>query len=135
MIRIKKSIVFILVSLTVCFTQTPEWVKNSGMSNQYPQSLYVTGFGAAKVTKHTEKLIAEQIALETAKRNLSEKISVSISSKVLSVKEENRSQYSEFFSQQHSHLLQSISKGYRHSNIMTTTKKCVMLSYLHLAKQ
>jgi hypothetical protein len=96
--RINKTIVICLISIVFCLAQTPDWVKNGGKSNQYPQSRYVTGLGAGKVTKQSDKLTAEQIAVESAKRNLSEKISVSISSKVSSVKEENRSQYSEYFS-------------------------------------
>jgi len=90
--------IFSLISISFCFAQAPDWVKNNGKGIQYPQGRFVTGFGAAKVTRQTDRLAAEQIAVETAKRNLSEKISVSISSKASSAKEENHSQYSEYFS-------------------------------------
>ena len=50
--------------------QVPDWVKNQGKGEKYPESRYLTGFGVAKVDKNTDKAQASQFASDYAKKNL-----------------------------------------------------------------
>jgi hypothetical protein len=94
--KIKRTAAALLLCIAVCSAQAPDWVTNGGTSSRYSHIEFATGFGAASVGRHTDRPAADRLAVETAKRNLSEKISVSISSKITSAKQEDRSQYSEY---------------------------------------
>lgn len=78
--------------------QVPDWVKNQGKGEKYPESRYLTGFGVAKVDKNTDKAQASQFASDYAKKNLIEKIRVNVSSNVVSKNEETEKKYSTYFS-------------------------------------
>ena len=72
----------------------PDWVDNLGYSKNHPDSLYLTGFGLAQQSNHLDKTKCLQFAQEAAKRNLIERIRVTINSELLVQIEENDYQIS-----------------------------------------
>ncbi len=85
------SILFILIiklSAFVSAQEVPEWVENKGFSPWISENQYVTGFGISSFTKKDNISEVKEIAEENAKKNLSEKISVSIKAKTTSMKQQ-----------------------------------------------
>jgi hypothetical protein len=78
--------------------ETPDWVKNQGKSAKYSELRYLTGFGMAKLEKNGNKADVSQFASDYAKKNLIEKIRVSVSSNVVSKNEETEKKYATYFS-------------------------------------
>ena len=78
--------------------EVPDWVKNQGKSMKYDELRYLTGFGLAKLDKNGDKAEATQLASDYAKKNLIEKVRVSVSSRVVSGSEEAEKKYSTYFS-------------------------------------
>jgi hypothetical protein len=93
-----KILICLLALPLVLQAQVPDWVKNQGKSEKYSELRYLTGFGVAKVDKNNDKAQASQYASDYAKKNLIEKIRVSVSSNVLSKSEESEKKYSTYFS-------------------------------------
>ena len=92
------SILFFLIinfSAFVSAQEVPEWVENKGFSPWISENKYVTGFGISSFTKKDNISEVKNMAEENAKKNLSEKISVSIKSKTTSFKQ----QYGDKFEQ------------------------------------
>ncbi len=78
--------------------EIPDWVKNQGRSATYSELRYLTGFGMAKLEKNGNKAEVRQLASDYAKKNLIEKIRVSVSSNVVSKNEETEKKYLTYFS-------------------------------------
>ncbi len=94
----KRYVLFLLLLPLCLYAQVPDWVTNQGRSAQFPDSRYLTGFGVAKIDKGGDKGQASQMASDYAKKNLIEKIRVSVSSNVVSKNEETEKKYSTYFS-------------------------------------
>ncbi len=88
------AILFVLSTLS----GTPEWVKNQGRSSQFPETIYLTGYGIGTVANGVTKEQAEEMAVENARKNLIEKIRVTIQSVTSSKLEELGDKYSSLFS-------------------------------------
>ncbi|MBS3913418.1 MAG: LPP20 family lipoprotein, partial [Bacteroidetes bacterium] len=71
------------------FAEPPDWVTNQGKSVKHPEQLYLTGFGISTVTKNMSKEDALQSAVANSRRNLIEKVRVSVSNTVSMYAEEN----------------------------------------------
>lgn len=80
------------------FSGAPEWVKNQGKSSQFPDVFYLTGYGIGTVANGVTKEQAEEKSLENARKNLIEKIRVTIQSVTSSRIEEIGDKYSSLFS-------------------------------------
>ena len=68
----KKQIWVILSCVTVvfsCFADIPDWVKNQGRSARFPDELYLTGFGMAKLTDK-DMANCQKLSQDNAKANL-----------------------------------------------------------------
>lgn len=89
---------FVLIFCNVMFAETPpDWVTNNGKSGKFPTALYLTGYSAATASNGVSREQAEELALENARKNLIEKISISIHSVTISKTEEVGEKYSSFF--------------------------------------
>jgi hypothetical protein len=86
--------IFLFIHLSA---QIPDWVKNQGKSSEYPNSIYMTGYGLSATKNDTQKEEAKYIAIGHAQKNLIEKIRVNIQSIVASKTEENGDKFSSFF--------------------------------------
>ncbi len=95
---VKRYCVCLLLLPLVSYAQVPDWVTNQGKSASVPESRYLTGFGVAKIDKNGDKGQASQMASDYAKKNLIEKIRVTVSSNVVSKNEETEKKYSTYFS-------------------------------------
>ncbi|MGD0337701.1 MAG: DUF4384 domain-containing protein [Bacteroidota bacterium] len=78
-------IAFLSLSLSMLLSgfiaaETPEWVKNLGKSVRYPEQLYITGFGMAKLDKEENQAQCLQLAVDRARKTLIEKIRVRVQS-------------------------------------------------------
>ena len=96
----KKQNWVILSCVTVvfsCFADTPDWVKNQGRSARFPDELYLTGYGMAKLTDK-DMANCQKLSQDNAKANLVQKVRVTIQSTVLSRAEEKSGTYAEYFS-------------------------------------
>ncbi|MBM4165711.1 MAG: DUF4384 domain-containing protein [Ignavibacteria bacterium] len=78
--------------------ELPEWVTKHGKSVTYPERLYLTGFSLKKYADADEQNDAFTKVKEDAKRILTEKVRVSIRSKVSSLVEESNNKLVQFFS-------------------------------------
>ncbi|MGA9406408.1 MAG: DUF4384 domain-containing protein [Bacteroidota bacterium] len=90
----------ILSCITVvfsCFADIPDWVKNQGRSARFPDELYITGFGMAKL-EDNDKAKCQKLSEDNAKANLVQKVRVTIQSTVVSQAEEKSGKYAEYFS-------------------------------------
>ena len=63
-------------------TEKPDWVIGVGKSPRFPSSEYLTGFESAKKDRDGQEADAMKIAIENARRTLTEKIRVTIRSSV-----------------------------------------------------
>jgi hypothetical protein len=89
----------ILAGLVHCSrADVPQWVNNSGKSSEYPDSVYLTGFGVSVRTPSMTVQQSEGAAAENAKKNLIEKIRVKIVAVTSSKSQESAEKYSSFFS-------------------------------------
>jgi hypothetical protein len=93
-----KLIALIIAVPLVLRAEVPDWVKNQGKSLKYNELRYLTGFGMAKVEKGGNRADATQLASDNARKNLIEKIRVTVSSNVVSRNEETEKKYSTYFS-------------------------------------
>ncbi|MBN2521574.1 MAG: hypothetical protein JXB17_13765 [Bacteroidales bacterium] len=86
---------FLIVYLSafVSAQEVPEWVENKGFSPWISENQYVTGFGISSFTKKDDVSEIRKIAEENAKKNLSEKISVSIKAKTTSIKQQTGNEF------------------------------------------
>lgn len=80
------------------FAQTPDWVNDQGKSANYPQSHFLTGYGVGGAKNNAGKENLKNITISNARKNLIEKVRVSIQSTVASKSEETGDNYSSFFS-------------------------------------
>jgi hypothetical protein len=79
------------------FAQEPDWVKDLGKSSRFPESIYLTGFGMAKIRNGEDKGKILNIALNYASKNLTEKVSVDISNQSIYNVEETENKFSEYY--------------------------------------
>ena len=93
------TMVFLFVALLggLAFAQKPDWVKSGGADSQFPDQVYLTGFGMCKVTKEFDKAKAQQRAIEVARGYLAQRIGVRIQSKVGSAVIEQNSNITSYF--------------------------------------
>jgi hypothetical protein len=77
--------------------QTPDWVTGQGRTAQYPETTFLTGYGVATVGGEITRDRAGESAVAAARRNLIEKVRVSIQSVTSSRTEEQGAQYSSYF--------------------------------------
>lgn len=87
----------LFISFLSASAEEPEWVSRSGKSPAFPETQFLTGYGAASAGSGISKEQAEQSALENARKNLIEKISISITSVTTAKTEEAGDKYSSFF--------------------------------------
>jgi hypothetical protein len=92
-----KTLAILVVLPLLLYAEVPDWVKNQGKSLKYNELRYLTGFGMAKLEKNSNRAEATQSASDNAKKNLIEKVRVSVSSNVLSKSEETEKKYSSYF--------------------------------------
>lgn len=89
----------ILVTLfSVCifnfaFSDTPDWVKNFGKSSQYPDALYLVGFG---ISSEKDPAKGREDAINKAIADISRRIRVTISSKTSTAVEESNQKFAEY---------------------------------------
>lgn len=98
-----KNIIALFFLMTCCLTfsisaETPQWVTNLGKTVEYPDSMYLTGFGISVKTGSMTEQQSEGAAAEIAKKNLIEKIRVKIVSVTSTKSVESGDKYSSFFS-------------------------------------
>lgn len=94
-----RTVIFIVLLMPfVLQAEVPDWVKSQGKSAKYSELRYLTGFGMARIDKNGNKADASQLASDNAKKNLIEKIRVTVSSNVISKNEETEKKYSTYFS-------------------------------------
>jgi hypothetical protein len=84
------------VSLT--YGKSPDWVDSQGKSAEHPATHFLTGYGISSVKNDGEKDHANNIAISNARKNLIEKIRVTIQSTAASKSEETGDKYLSFFS-------------------------------------
>lgn len=87
----------IFVIFYCSFADTPDWVKNQGRSAHFPDPVYITGFGMAKLT-NKDRVNCQKLSEDNAKANLVQKVRITIQSTVLSQAEEKSGRYAEYFS-------------------------------------
>ena len=73
----------------------PDWVKNLGSSARYPESIYATGFGMAKVVEKNQSEALKE-AEDYAKANLSQKLKSQINSNILTKKVETETKLASY---------------------------------------
>jgi len=78
--------------------QTPDWVTGQGKTPRFPEVVYLTGYGLATVGGDVSRDRAGEAALAAARKNLVEKVRVSIQTVTSSRTEEQGAKYSSFFS-------------------------------------
>ncbi len=88
----------LLLFFSLVHAQIPDWVKNQGKSVKHPQLQFLTGYGISSVKNEAEKEDAKNTSIGSARKNLIEKIRVSIQSTVASKSEETGDTFSSFFS-------------------------------------
>ena len=77
--------------------QQPDWVRNNGTSQQFPDQQFITGFGLCKVTAEFDKAKSLQRAIEVARGYLAQSIRVRIQSQVGSTVTEQNSKITSYF--------------------------------------
>ena len=81
-----------LQSVSPIFAQTPDWVEGNGQCSRYPAQTYLVGFGASKQADSQNMSETIQAALSVARKNLIERVRVTVSSSATSrVEETDRS--------------------------------------------
>jgi hypothetical protein len=76
-------------------SQTPDWVQEQGRSLKYPETVYLTGYGMATIGGARDQL--EETAIANARRNLVEKVRITIQSVTSSKTEEAGERLSSFY--------------------------------------
>ncbi|MBF8296551.1 MAG: hypothetical protein HW389_3096, partial [Bacteroidetes bacterium] len=92
------SLLCIVVLAAAAPADKPEWVRNNGTSSQFPDQLYLTGFGSCKVNKEFDKAKSQQRAIEVARGYLVQRIRVRIQSAIGSNVVEENSKITSYFS-------------------------------------
>jgi hypothetical protein len=77
--------------------QTPDWVTGQGRTAQYPESTFLTGYGVATVGGEITRDRAGESAVAAARKNLIEKVRVSIQTVTSARTEEQGAEYSSYF--------------------------------------
>jgi len=85
-------------SISLLFSQTPEWVTKQGKSSKHPEFQFLTGYGIESVENDAQKEKAKGNAIADARKNLIEKIRINIQSTVAAKSEETGGAFSSFFS-------------------------------------
>lgn len=95
----KKYIVFLLLFFlpAIIFSKIPEWVKNYGKTDRFPEQIYITGFGMAMSDRSHNKAECINISRDNARAELIKKIRVTIESLEKSRIEEDDSKYSQYY--------------------------------------
>ena len=97
--KLRIIIASLCAAVTLSFAgDIPDWVKNQGKSIRFPESLYLTGFGMAKLTKDVDRQSAASIAAGYARANLVQRVRVSIQSTITAATEETEKKLSQYFS-------------------------------------
>ncbi len=92
-----KNLFVILFFVSSVAAQTPDWVTNQGNSNKFPNALFITGYGVASSGNGVSSEQAVKNSLESARKNLIEKISIKIQSVTSLKTEETGDKFSSFF--------------------------------------
>jgi hypothetical protein len=92
--RILSSLLIQLVCV-MTLAQTPDWVQGMGKSLKYPETLYLTGYGVASLKGARDQ--AGESATANARKNLIEKVRITIQAVTSSKTEEMGDKYSSFF--------------------------------------
>jgi len=88
----------IMVLTTFALAEKPDWVRNNGVSSQFPDHLFLTGFGFCQVSKEFDKAKSQQRAIEIARGYLVQRIRVRIESAIGSNMVEQNSKITSYFS-------------------------------------
>ena len=115
--------------------KVPDWVTHQGLSTQFPQSKYLTGYGISNLRKDGDQTSCRKLSEDGARRSLIERISVNIQSNISSHQKENGGQYMERFSshiQYSSHL--EITGLYTEFYYDKKNKACYALAVTDLAQ-
>ncbi len=96
-IKILSLFVFI-VSFTFAFAVVPDWVKKHGESVEHPKEIFLTGFGIAKVSASSGIENAKQFATDIAKREMTEKVRVSVQNTISTAMQETQEKLLSYFS-------------------------------------
>jgi len=89
---------FIIISFSgIVWGSKPDWVENYGKSDRYASQLYLTGFGAAALSQDKNELNSMDIAVQNARKELSNKIYLSIKSHSKMQIVERDNYYSQFY--------------------------------------
>jgi hypothetical protein len=75
--------------------QTPDWVQGQGRTPRYPETAFLTGYGVAIIKGARDQ--AEETAIANARKNLVEKVRITIQSVTSSKTEEMGETFSSFF--------------------------------------
>jgi len=78
--------------------ETPDWVTMQGKSKLYPESVYLTGYGMAMAINGVSETQARETAVMNARKNLVEKIRITIQATTTSRIQEAGETYSSTFS-------------------------------------
>jgi hypothetical protein len=87
--------IILLTPFSLILAQTPDWVQGQGKSPRFPDALYLTGYGLASNADDPQK--AAEAALANARKNLVEKVRISIHAATSAKTEEMGEKYSSFF--------------------------------------
>ncbi|MCF8267847.1 MAG: DUF4384 domain-containing protein [Ignavibacteriales bacterium] len=88
---VKTLAVIILLNLTI--DAQPDWVTTLGGSSRYPDALFLAGYGMSSLTEGLSKEQCLQLSFDYARKDLTEKIRVSINAEYQSEKKEDESGY------------------------------------------
>ena len=81
---------FSFINTTAIYAQTPEWVKNNGISLTYPEGTYITGFGIGEDESIVER---RSMADQNARSDMSARFIVTIQSVLVSKQIETDGKY------------------------------------------
>lgn len=86
----------LLPTLWLARAQTPDWVEGQGRSSRYPEKTFLTGYGMVAGKDFPDR--AGESAIANARKNLIEKVRITIQSVTSSKSEEAGDTYSSFYS-------------------------------------
>jgi hypothetical protein len=98
MVNTIRIIVLVLVPATVLSADFPDWVANHGKSLRYPDATFLVGYGIAQERGEVDRTRCMQLATDHGKRNLVEKIRLTIQNTVISKSVEHDNTISSYFS-------------------------------------
>lgn len=93
--RLVLSSFLLQLTFSVVLAQTPDWVEGQGRSLRYPETLFLTGYGVAALKGARDQ--AGESAIANARKNLVEKVRITIQAVTSSKTEEMGDTYSSFF--------------------------------------